>query len=225
MIAGSKQLGCSSADYHLPDHPMSMHVKRVVEEVLTASTPHEAQVRWAIDGCNLPAPACRLDTIAGMYAGFARSRDLFASRKSPDLDAQTRHQSRIFESMARYPEMVGGSDRFCTVLMRAHRGRLIGKLGADGCYAIAIRAPEGISTDDQHRTKKGGVMGIAIKIEDGNIDILYVAVLEILRQLGIQPTGSVDDPDIAALRRFTLVDRYNTVGQVVGHTRCDLELV
>ena len=170
MIAGSKELGLSSADYHKPGHPMEVHVRRVIEEVLTTGIPHNDQVRWATDGCNLPAPAARLDTMAATYAGFARSRDRVSCGMS-DLDVRTRYKSRIFESLTRYPEMVGGSDRFCTVLMRAYEGRLIGKLGADGCYGIAVRADRMITTGHPNRE----VMGIAVKIEDGNVDILYVA--------------------------------------------------
>lgn len=65
--------------------------------------------------------------------------------------------------------------------MSAYGDLLIGKLGADGCYGIGIRESEytkrlGMST--------GGI-GIAVKIEDGNINILYAAVMEILVQLGI----------------------------------------
>ena len=62
--------------------------------------------------------------------------------------------------------------------MRAFQGSLIGKIGADGCYGIGIRASE--------RTKQlgtDGAIGIAVKIEDGNISILYSAVAEILEQL------------------------------------------
>lgn len=40
------------------------------------------------------------------------------------------------------PEFVAGENRFCTILMAAFQGLLIGKLGADGCYGIGIRECE-----------------------------------------------------------------------------------
>lgn len=69
--------------------------------------------------------------------------------------------SRIFHAMTRYPELVAGDERFCIVLMQAFQGAFIGKLGADGA------------------------MGISVKIEDGNVDILHPAVVKILEQLAI----------------------------------------
>lgn len=73
------------------------------------------------------------------------------------------------------------SEMLGTELMSVYRDLLIGKLGADGCYGIGIRESE--------YTKRLGMstsgIGIAVKIEDGNINILYAAVMEILVQLGI----------------------------------------
>ena len=52
--------------------------------------------------------------------------------------------------------------------MREFQGALIRKVGADSCYGIAIRASEQIRKLGAVR-----VIGIAVKIENGNIRILY----------------------------------------------------
>lgn len=170
MLAGSNALGASFDNYHHPRHPMQLQVKRVFEDL---AGPDLNDVRWGIDGCNLPAPACSLHVLAKIYAFFAACTD------EPYADSQ-KTAGRIFKAMSEYPELVGGQNRFCTELMQAFDGSLIGKLGADGCYGIGIRASEQTA-----RLGAQGAVGIAVKIEDGNINILYSAVAEILEQLEI----------------------------------------
>jgi L-asparaginase II len=103
----------------------------------------------------------------------------------------------------RASEMLGAE------LMSVYRDLLIGKLGADGCYGIGIRESE--------YTKRLGMstsgIGIAVKIEDGNINILYAAVMEILVQLGIG-TEEVRNK----LRSWHTPSVFNTMGIVTGVT-------
>ena len=178
MLAGAKAIGAPTADYHQANHPLQRRVKRVVEE-LAGLEPTGAQ--WAIDGCNLPAPAFPLHHLARIYARIAYAADTADTADaspSATLSTQTQDLARIFHAMARHPELVGGHGRFCTELMEAFAGALIGKVGADGCYAVGIRA-----SDQTRQLGADGAMGIAVKIEDGNLDILYAAVVEILGQL------------------------------------------
>lgn len=171
MLGGAMTLGASFVDYHLSSHPMQKAVKSVVEDLSGLS---DNEIKWAIDGCNLPAPAMPLTGMATTYARFAD-----AAGNTRDL--RTLNMKRIFEAMQTHPEMVGGEARFCTELMTTYGDLLIGKLGADGCYGIGVKESE--------YTKRLGVtsggIGIAVKIEDGNISILYAAVMEILEQIKV----------------------------------------
>ncbi|KAF7518453.1 hypothetical protein G7054_g13451 [Neopestalotiopsis clavispora] len=201
MIAGSKALGAPIEDYHLPHHPMQIRVKEVVRD-LTAPNIGTDEVQWALDGCNLPAPAFPLRCMAGMYASFADAADV-------NLDITTErhtHMARIFNAMAGYPEYVGGDDRYCTELMRAYTPSLVGKVGADGCYGVGIRA-----SADTARLGATGALGIAVKIEDGSLEILYAAVTEILEQLQI---GASDQRK--KLDNFHHLERRNTANIVTG---------
>lgn len=186
MIAGAICLGGTVSGYHEDCHPMQLRVKKAVEEMSGLS---EDEVRWAVDGCNLPAPAMPLRNLALTYARLAEACDGPPENShgqeaslSEILSARKHHLARIHKSMATHPEMVGGTGRFCTDLMRTYKGTLVGKLGADGCYGIAVRAlPDSPSQSSLGRN----AIGIAVKVEDGNIDILYSAVMEILEQLNI----------------------------------------
>lgn len=123
--------------------------------------------------------------------------------------------ARIFSAMNTYPEMVAGEDRFCTALMRSFPGRLIGKVGAEGCYAIGVREGE-----DTRRLGAEGALGIAIKVEDGNMDVVYAATAEILRQLCI---GTEEERE--ALEVFRQKPLVNTAGLVTGGYECPFDIM
>ncbi|MBX5012073.1 asparaginase [Rhizobium lentis] len=201
MIAGARAIGTGVEGYHLPDHPMQVLVKRTVAELCDLES---QDVEWGIDGCNLPTPAFPLDRLARIYAKLASAADgVDGGEESSPRDVAL---ARIFQAMARHPEMVAGEGRYCTVLMRAFDGALIGKLGADASYAIGVRA-----SHDTRRLGADGALGISVKVEDGNIEILYAVVTEILEQLGI---GS---PELRGeLATFHHPKRVNTMGVSTG---------
>lgn len=206
MIAGAVTLGAPIQNYHQPDHPMQQRVIRTVTE--TSGLAAE-QVHWAIDGCNLPAPALPLSGLALMYAKLADAHDIVPeSSSSPEPDHRTLHLSRIHRSMSKYPELIGGEGRFCTELMEAYEGQIVGKVGADACYALAIPA----SADGQGSERaENGALGIAIKVGDGNLDVLYSSVVEILERLGVG-TEEMRRP----LSHWHYPKLLNTAGVVIG---------
>lgn len=91
--------------------------------------------------------------------------------------------------------------------MSAFAGSLIGKVGADGCYGVGVRA-----SDETRKLDADGAIGIAVKIEDGNRNILYSAVVEILEQLDLgneEMRGKLD--------KYHAQEIKNTMGIVTGH--------
>lgn len=140
-----------------------------------------------------------------MFASFAAAVDA-QDTKGNDLPKRTQDMARIFKAMSGYPELVAGEGRFCTALMEAFESSLIGKVGADGCYGIAIRE----SAQTRQLGAEGSV-GIGVKIEDGDRAILYSAVVELLEQLEI---GSPET--IRELSAFHHPPRLNTMNVVIG---------
>jgi L-asparaginase II len=199
MLAGAKALGAGFADYHSPAHPMQKAVKRVVQETSRADPD---DILWAVDGCNLPAPAMPLTSMGAMYACFASSVERATTPRE-------RAMKRVFKAMSAHPEMVGGEKRFCTELMRRYGGLLIGKVGADGCYGVGIRECE----DTRRLGASESGVGIAVKIESGSMDLVYAAVAEILVQLQI---GSADAR--SALQGWRAPEIFNTMGVITGVT-------
>jgi len=173
MLAGAQALGAAVLDYHLPEHPLQVRVKRTVAELCDLP---EDGVQWAIDGCNLPTPAFPLDRLARLFMKMADAKAAVETGVDTGVDTTPRSKAlaRIYRAMTAYPELVAGDGRFCTALMQAFGGDLVGKVGADASYAIGVRA-----------TGARGSLGIAVKVEDGNTAVLYAVVTHVLAQLDI----------------------------------------
>jgi L-asparaginase II len=105
--------------------------------------------------------------------------------------------------MIEHPELIGGTKRFDTDLLRAARGKLICKVGAEAVYSIGVLPCE--------QFPRG--LGIAIKMEDGSYRGLSPAIVETLVQLGIL-TGS--EAAELSLYHHPIVEnrRGSTVGEV-----------
>ncbi|CAH2903765.1 MAG: Hypothetical protein of L-Asparaginase type 2-like superfamily [uncultured Paraburkholderia sp.] len=210
MLGGAQALGAAMAGYHLADHPMQRLVKRVTAEL--CGLPDDL-VQWAIDGCNLPTPAFPLDRLAFIYSQLAHAADA-SEASNEQLTSRSAALARIYRAMTQYPEMVAGDSRFCTVLMRAFKGGLVGKLGADACYSVGVRASQ-----QTKRCGADGAIGISVKVVDGHIDAAYMIVSEVLERLQIGTPNQRSK--IEAYHRPKML---NTKGVTIGHAEFPFEL-
>jgi L-asparaginase II len=201
MLAGARSIGAAIGGYERPEHPMQARVKHTVADV--CDLPDDA-VLWAIDGCNLPTPAFPLDRLARLFAKLAAAQDESAAGSA--MSPRTAALARIYRAMTGYPELIAGEGRFCTALMQAFDGALVGKVGADGSYAIGVRA-----SAQTARAGAEGALGIAVKIEDGNPGMLYAVTAELLAMLDI---GTAEQR--AKLDAFHAPKRLNTMGVETG---------
>jgi len=88
-----------------------------------------------------------------------------------------------------HPDLVAGEGRSCTALMRAMRGRVAVKTGAEAVFVAII--PE----------KK---MGVALKISDGATRASECAITAILTSLGVLEPG---DPVVGQYMKARLLNR------------------
>ncbi|MCS7079656.1 MAG: asparaginase [Chloracidobacterium sp.] len=168
MLAGCLAAGFSTDDYDNPAHPLQAMMAQVVAEM--CGVPVE-QMPVGLDGCTVPTWAVPL---AAMAVGYAR---LFTHSPYP---AESHH---VTTAMLAHPELVGGTERIDTDLMRAVPGRLLSKVGAEGVHVVAVppsdRFPEGL--------------GVAVKIEDGDsFRARNTAMLAALQRLGLLGAASHD---------------------------------
>jgi L-asparaginase II len=204
MLAGAQSIGATIDGYERPDHPLQQRVRHTVAHV--CDLPDDA-VQWATDGCNLPTPAFPLDRLARLFAKLAAAQDEVSKPVSAVAVApRTAALARIYRAMSKYPELVAGEGRFCTQLMQAFNGELIGKVGADGSYAIGVRASR-----QTEKAGASGALGIAVKVEDGNIGVLYAVTAELL---GLLDIGTPEQR--AKLASFHAPRMVNTMGVEIG---------
>jgi L-asparaginase II len=107
-----------------------------------------------------------------------------------------------------FPEMVAGTDRFDTDLLRQAAPRLICKGGAEGYYCL------GLPPDIQAGRPLG--LGLALKIADGDQSgrARPVAAIQALRLMGI-----LSSQDETALAKYGRPEVRNHRGDVVGQVR------
>ncbi|WP_019121578.1 asparaginase [Brevibacillus massiliensis] len=194
MVATAVHMGEDPTDYNLPEHPVQQRILDAVADIVCY--PKE-KIHMGIDGCGVPVHRLPLANYAWGYARLARPETI----TSPIRQAAVR---RITDAMTAHPEMVGGKERYCTDLMSAFAGRVIGKAGAEAVYCLGDR-------------ERG--LGIAVKIEDGGARAVYAVVNEVLRQLGIGTDGPLDK-----LQAYTNPEVKNMSGIVVGRIETDFTL-
>ena len=170
MLAVCLQRGWPQDTYLEVDHPLQRRIHDIVVELSgEASTP----LPISIDGCSLPTYWISMRGLAQMYAALAYPAGA-PPVEGREIDGLL---EVLYSAGTKNPQLVGGSDRFDTHLMQAFDGRVFGKSGAAGVYAMAV-AP---------CTSFPSGLGIGFKIEDGDLDnrIRPIVACEILSQLGV----------------------------------------
>jgi L-asparaginase II len=188
MLALAVALGADIRTYLEPDHPVQKRIRRAILD-LSGAPP--AALRTAVDGCSAPTFALPLSGAARLYA-----RLLAPERAPAGLGAAIR---RATGAMRRHPEMVAGTGRLCTRLMRLAGDGLIAKIGAEGVYGLGF-------------ARHGRGIGIILKIADGDGERARpLAAIETLRQLQV-----IDANQATELRAEFVPDQLNRRGIKVG---------
>jgi L-asparaginase II len=182
MLALARLLDAPPEGYHLAGHPVQ---RRLVAEMGRWAGVRPESIALGVDGCGVPTYGLTLEALARAFAALA-----VAAGRGVNGPA------RVLGAMARHPEYVAGQRRLCTAVIRATRGRVLPKVGAEGVYGVAI--------------PQAGV-GVALKVEDGGRRALEPALLAALSGLGLL-TGV----ELAELAVFAKREVMNTRGEVVG---------
>ncbi|HXL06304.1 MAG TPA: asparaginase [Gemmatimonadales bacterium] len=201
MLALARHHGWPTEFYTRPEHPVQ---QRCLREVSGWTDVPVGDIRTATDGCGVVCFGIPLRRMALAYARLANAevgtRNAEQARGRPDTNERglqfrvPRSAFRVVEAMLRHPDLIAGEGRPCTELMRAHPGRVVVKVGAEGVYC-ALLPRDGL--------------GVAIKVADGHAVASALALAAVLEQLGLRPRP-------ASLTARPLV---NTRGEPVGELR------
>lgn len=192
MLGLARHHGWPTEFYARLEHPVQ---QRCLAEVSRWTDVAVARIGTAVDGCGVVCFALPLWNMARAYARLGNAE--FGMRNAESEGAgqfRTPHSSfRIVEAMLRHPELVAGEGRPCTEMMRAHPGRVVTKVGAEGVYS-ALVVQEGV--------------GIALKVEDGHGVAASLAMAAVLAELGLGPEPA------SLVARPTVNSRGDTVGEL-----------
>lgn len=161
--------------YRDPAHPLQIAVRATLERLSGERVEHVG-----VDGCGAPVMSL---TLTGLARSVART--VLAEPGSAER--------RVADAMRAHPEMVGGSRRDATDLMRAVPG-LLAKDGAEGVFVVAL----------------ADGTGVALKVEDGADRARQVAMAAILVSLGVAEDA------LARLRTLPVLGGGAVVGQVAS---------
>lgn len=189
MLGLAQIHGWPTDTYLEPSHPLQ---DRMLQEMARFTGLGREDIRTMPDGCGMLAFGVPLKSMA---TSFARLGAWSREEEGP---------ARILEAMSAHPFMVGGTDRLCTELVRGTGGRMVGKLGAEGVYGVAI-PEEGL--------------GIAVKVQDGGTRAGDAATLRVLDQMGL-----LGQDEGRSLERFRTSIVRNTLNEAVGEISADFVL-
>jgi L-asparaginase II len=177
MLAFAKHIDADINTYESPENPLQ---HAILESVAAITDVPVDKIKIGIDGCAAPNFAVSMQAMAVSFARLVNPQNL----SRPLQDAC----ERISSAMAKFPELIGGTERLDTILMQAANGAIISKVGADGVWLCGVFPGEQFPTG----------LGIALKIEDGNDHRARpVVAVEVLKQLGI--LSSDDLPDLSPM--------------------------
>lgn len=162
MLSACIKLNMDVEGYRDVNHPYQQHM---IDHIADVADYDRDKIKTSVDGCGVPVHRLPLYNIA---LAFAR----LTSPDEWDTNNTKRKQAlkKIANAMSTYPEMVAGTKRFDTDLMKAFEGRIVAKGGAEGVHCFGDR--------------ETGI-GVALKVEDGNARATSVASMEVLKQMGI----------------------------------------
>ena len=186
MLALAKGCHWSILGYQIEGHPVQ---ESALATVSKWSGVPAGKIPYAVDGCSVVTFVLPLTAMA---RAFGRLAD--AARKNEEP------ARRITDAMRTRPFLVGGTDRFDSVLMEETDGAVILKVGAEGVHTVAlIEEP----------------VAFALKVEDGAQRAQYPAVIRLLQHLGALPEELP-----RRLESFARAPVHNSRGELVGEVRC-----
>jgi L-asparaginase II len=197
ILATCQHLGELIDDYVSLDHPAQQRILAVMADVLDVPT---EEIVIATDGCSLP-------TFGSTMRSFARSWAVLAdpTRATGPAAKHAAALTRLRDAMMAVPENVAGERKLVTDLMRAGKGSIVAKSGAEGLLCLGL--PE-----------RG--LGVAIRVWDGSFRSHPMLALSVLQQLAALTPG------VAAVIRAAyspVISNHN--GRPVGEIRPVLQLV
>lgn len=159
MLAICQLLGYDTQNYLDPHHPIQQLILNYVAEMYEWPA---SKMVCALDGCTAP-----IYSIPVYHQALC-----FKNLVDPIQFSEKRQKAckTVLDAISKYPEMVAGTHRYCTDMMKETAPKIIGKTGAEGIFCMSF-------LDQKY--------GVCIKIDDGKMLPQYNVAQAILEASGL----------------------------------------
>jgi len=189
MLLTAKYMGEDTRGYIELNHPVQQRVVGVLEQLCG----HElGAAPRGTDGCGIPTLGIPLGNLALGFARFADPGDEVPPRRADAI-------RQIRTALAQEPQMIAGTGRYCSDVIRATGGTVIVKTGAEGVFCAAVPSLG---------------LGIALKCEDGAGRASEAMMSAVLHKL-----GAVDYTTLRSIDRALPQPILNRNRRIVGEIR------
>ncbi len=186
-----KHMGWDTATYTDVDHPLNTEIVRMIRELTSID---EYGIHVGKDGCDIPNYGLPISKMAQLFAILA----------DPSGKPYEKDLMRMRDAFIEHPKIIAGTDRFDTIMMEDHPGKLISKAGAAGLQTMALPV-------------EGEWLGVSIKIEDGSYPAVEPLSFHILKELGSynqDGKGKRYDPKIIETRSKKRIGSIRALGKL-----------
>lgn len=174
--------GYDKSTYLKPEHPLQQEILEIISDYAELK---KDEIKVVTDGCGLPVFFMPLKNIAIAYKNLALKMENSQSRVR-----------RLLKAALDFPEMVGGTDRLCSNVIKTTNGKVFAKVGADGVYAaFNINKME----------------SLAMKVEDGSAKAVQTAFV-----VAMEKIGWLNPSEFSKLEKYWKLSIKNSLGNVVG---------
>ena len=187
MLARAHTAGWPTHGYERADHSVQ---RGCLAEVATWSGVPIDDMPIAVDGCGVTVMALPLTAMALAYSRWGQA-----------VEVGDEVASRTASAIRKHPFLLGGTERFDTVLLEETGGRVVSKVGAEGVHSVSVPSMG---------------LGLAVKVEDGALRAQHIAVLRALQLMGVLPETLTP-----RLAEWALKPLRNTRGEIVGEVRAE----
>jgi len=194
MLALAVLLNSDTESYLSPEHPVQQAIKQVCAEM--HEYPADKMIT-ALDGCSAPIFSVPVYNQAIGYKNIADASSFGEKRENAC--------KIIIQAVSAYPQMVAGTKRYCTDMMKITAPKVIGKTGAEGIFCMAF-------------TEKK--LGVCIKIDDGKMQPQYNVA-----QAMLEKSGLFTQEELKSLHHYHMPDIKNYNKWVTGYMTTPKDLL
>lgn len=159
MLATALALGKGTDGYSKAAHPVQKMIRHLIEDFCSVQI---SENDIAVDGCSIPTYFMPIQNLA---TGMARLGDPKNFEDSYRMAAE-----RIYTANVSNPYYVAGTDRYCTLIMKALNRRALVKTGAEGVMFATVPELK---------------FGVVVKVHDGSVRAAELVMSWILNELGL----------------------------------------